>query len=195
MQSRGGGGGRAGWGGLPRLGAAKPGGASAPASQAHPLPPIQKKPIPERGLAPALGVPLNLKGNILHICVCIKQTPDSTSVYIDPVTGQVDTERFVQVLNPADACAVEAAVRIKEQIGAAVKVLTFGPIDANGALRAALAIGAGSALRLWNPQAAEWGPFTVAVALASCLLHETSIPDLILCGDTASDWSSGIVGP
>jgi len=136
-----------------------------------------------------------LKGNILHICVCIKQTPDSTSVYIDPVTGQVDTERFVQVLNPADACAVEAAVWIKEQIGATVEALTLGPKDAEGALRAALAIGAGSALRLWNPQAAEWGPFTVAAAIASCLLHETSIPDLILCGDAASDWSSGIVGP
>ncbi len=136
-----------------------------------------------------------LKGNILHICVCVKQTPDSASVYVDPVTGEVDSERFVQVLNPADACAVEAAVRLKEQTGGTVKVLTLGPKDAEGALRAALAIGAGSALRLWNPRASEWGPFTVAAALASCLQHEASVPDLILCGDTASDWSSGIVGP
>jgi electron transfer flavoprotein beta subunit len=151
------------------------------------------------GLAP-LGAargeaPTELKGNILQICVCIKQTPDSVSVYVDPVTGEVDSERFVQVLNPADACAVEAAVRIKEQVGAAVKVLTLGPKDAEGALRTALAIGAGSALRLWNPQAAGWGPFTVAAALASCLQHEASRPDLILCGDSASDWSSGVVGP
>jgi len=131
----------------------------------------------------------------LHICVCVKQTPDSASVYIDPVTGEVDSERFVQVLNPADACAVEAAVRLKEQVGAAVKVLTLGPRDAEGALRAALAIGADSALRLWNPHAGEWGPFTVAAAISSYLQHEASVPDLILCGDTASDWSSGIVGP
>ena len=147
---------------------------------------------------PALGVvrgDFDLKGNMLHICVCIKQTPDSASVYIDPVTGQVDTERFVQVLNPADACAVEVAVRLKEQVDATVKALTLGPKDAEGALRAALAIGAGSALRLWNPQAGAWGPFTVAAALAACLRHEATIPDLILCGDAASDWSSGIVGP
>src|SRR5260370_12022808 len=132
---------------------------------------------------------------MLHICVCVKQTPDSASVYVDPVTGEVDSERFVLVLNPADACAVEAAVRLKEQTGGTVKVLTLGPKDAEGALRAALPIGTGSALRLWNPQATEWGPFTVAPALASYLQHEASVPDLILCGGSTSDWSSGIVGP
>jgi electron transfer flavoprotein beta subunit len=132
---------------------------------------------------------------MLHICVCVKQTPDSASVYIDPITEQVDYERFVQVLNPADACAVEAAVRLKEQVGGTVEALTLGPKDAEGALRAALAIGADTALRLWNPQADEWGPFTVAAALGAYLQQETLSPDLILCGDSTSDWSSGVVGP
>ena len=132
----------------------------------------------------------------MHITVCVKQTPDSSSVYIDPITGQVDYERFVQVLNDADACAVEAAVRLKEQFGGNITVITLGPQDAEGALRAALAIGADSALRLWHPQAEAWGPFTVAAALAAYLKSDTtSAPDLILCGDAASDWSSGIVGP
>jgi len=131
----------------------------------------------------------------LHICVCVKQTPDSASVYVDPISGQVDYERFVQVLNPADACAVEAAVRLKEQVGGSIRVLTLGPKDAEGALRAALAIGADSALRLWNAHAEEWGPFTVAAALAACIQVETPLPDLVLCGDTSIDWSSGIVGP
>src|SRR5712691_10887632 len=131
----------------------------------------------------------------MHICVYVKQTPDSSSVYIDPITGQVDEERFVQILNPADACAVEAAVRLKEQLGGTVLVLTLGPIDAEGALRAALAIGADTAVRLWSSQATERGPFTVASALAACIKREASAPDLVLCGDTAGDWSSGIVGP
>ena len=132
----------------------------------------------------------------MHITVCVKQTPDSSSVYIDPITGQIDYERFVQVLNAADACAVEAAVRLKEQFGGQVTVITLGPQDSEGALRAALAIGADSALRLWNAQAEMWGPFTVAAALAACIKSNTApAPDLILCGDAASDWSSGIVGP
>ena len=102
----------------------------------------------------------------LYIYVCLKQTPDSASVYIDPISGQVDEERFVQVLNPADACAVEAAVRIKEQLGGTIVALTLGPEDAEGALRAALASGVDSAVRLWNPQAASWGPFAVASVLS-----------------------------
>ena len=132
----------------------------------------------------------------MQITVFVKQTPDSSSVYIDPITGQIDYERFVQVLNAADACAVEAAVRLKEQFGGQVTVITLGPQDSEGALRAALAIGADSALRLWNAQAEMWGPFTVAAALAACIKSNTApAPDLILCGDAASDWSSGIVGP
>jgi len=141
----------------------------------------------------------------LYICVCVKQTPDSASVYVDPITGQVDYERFVQVLNPADACAVEAAVCLKEALysrgdpggrpGCTLKVLTLGPKDAEGALRAALAIGGDSALRLWNMHAGAWGPFAVAAALAGYLRSEIPSPDLVLCGDSSSDWSSGIVGP
>jgi len=152
----------------------------------------------------------------MRICVCVKQTPDSSSVYVDPINGQVDYERFVQVLNPADACAVEAAVRLKEQLGGTVLALTLGPEDAEGALRAALAIGADTAIRLWHSQASDWGAFTVAAALAayikrgqgggtdgrkaSCLGGRyTSLPplrpDLVLCGDASSDWASGTVGP
>jgi len=131
----------------------------------------------------------------LYICVCVKQTPDSASVYVDPITGDVDYERFVQVLNPADACAVEASVRLRDQVGGTIMVLTLGPKDAEGALRAALAIGANSALRLWDSKAEAWGPFTVATALAGYLRSETPSPDLVLCGDSSSDWSSGIVGP
>jgi electron transfer flavoprotein beta subunit len=131
----------------------------------------------------------------MFICVCVKQTPDSASVYIDPISGKLDVERFVQVLNPADACAVEAAVRLKEQLGASVQVITLGPLDAEEALRAALALGADSAVRLWHPQAVEWGPAIVATALAAYLSNGSMLPDLVLCGDSASDWSSGIVGP
>lgn len=131
----------------------------------------------------------------MQICVCVKQTPDSSSVYIDPITGQVDVERFVQILNPADACAVEAAVRLKEQVGGFIEVITVGPADAERTLRAALALGADRATRLWHTQASEWGPFTVSTVLAAHIQQQLPQPDLILCGDTASDWSSSIVGP
>ena len=130
----------------------------------------------------------------MNIVVCIKQTPDSSSVYVDPISGQVDYERFVQVLNAADACAVEAAVRLKEQCGGTVTAISLGPPDAEGALRAALALGADAAVRLWNSPAETWGPFTVAAALSG-YIKSSGLPDLVLCGDASSDWSSGVVGP
>lgn len=131
----------------------------------------------------------------MRIYVCVKQTPDSSSVYIDPITGQADGERFVEILNPADACAVEAAVRLKEQCGGNVTALTVGPHDAEGALRASLALGTDNAVRIWTLRASEWGPFTVATALAAYIQHESPPADLVLCGDASSDWASGIVGP
>ena len=131
----------------------------------------------------------------MQIYVCVKQTPDGTSVYIDPITGQVDVERFVQIVNPTDACAIEAAVRIKEQVGGTVTILTLGPHDAEGALRAGLALGADTAVRLWDEDAGEWGPFVVATALAEYFQYAEVTPNLILCGNSSSDWSSGIVGP
>src|SRR5260370_33357704 len=77
-----------------------------------------------------------VEGNMLHVCVCVKQTPESASVYIDPISEQVDVERFVEVLNPADACAVEAAVRLKEQTRGTNRGLTTGPTDAERAVTA-----------------------------------------------------------
>lgn len=130
----------------------------------------------------------------MRITVCLKQTPDSSSVYIDPISGQVDYERFVQILNPADACAVEAAVRHKEQFGGSISAITLGPKDAEGALRAALAIGADTAARLWHSPADAWGPFAVATALYG-YMKSNGLPDLVLCGEASSDWSGGIVGP
>lgn len=131
----------------------------------------------------------------MHSVVCIKQTPDSASVYIDPITGEVDVARFVQILNPADACAVEAAVRFKEQLGGEVTVVTLGPSDAEGALRATLALGADTAVRLWNNDVSDWDAFAVAEALAAYIQQQSTFPDIILCGEATSDWSSGIVGP
>jgi electron transfer flavoprotein beta subunit len=131
----------------------------------------------------------------MQIYVCVKQTPDSSSVYVDPISGAIDVERFVQILNAADACALEAAVRLKEQLGGSVIALTVGPAEAEGALRAALALGADAVERLWHEQAPDWGPFTIARALAARIRQATPQADLILCGEQSSDWASGTVGP
>jgi electron transfer flavoprotein beta subunit len=131
----------------------------------------------------------------LQIAVCLKQAPDNSSVYVDPISGEIDVERCVQILNPADACALEAALRLKEQLGGRVVALTLGPAEAEGVLRAALAMGADEGVRLWHARSADWGPLTIAAALATCLRHCFPPADLVLCGEQSSDWASGTVGP
>lgn len=131
----------------------------------------------------------------MRICVCIKQTPDSASVYIDPISNQIDVERFVQVLNPADASAIEAAVRLKERYGGTITALTLGAEDAEGALRAALAIGADTALRISSSDGDDWDPLVVAACLAACIRQFKDTQDLVLCGESSSDWASSTVGP
>ncbi|WP_376797379.1 electron transfer flavoprotein subunit beta/FixA family protein [Thermogemmatispora sp.] len=131
----------------------------------------------------------------MRIAVCLKQAPDSSSVYVDPISGEVDRERFVQSLNAADACALEAALRLKEKVGGSILALTVGPEESEEVLRVALAMGADSVERLWHASAADWGPLTIAAALAARLRADSALPELIFCGEASSDWASGTVGP
>ncbi len=49
----------------------------------------------------------------MKILVCVKQVPDTEEIKIDPVTGNLIREGVPAILNPLDACALEAAVRLE----------------------------------------------------------------------------------
>ena len=73
---------------------------------------------------------------MLNILVCVKQVPDINLVKMDPVTGSLIRAGVPAILNPLDANALEAAVRVKEAHGGTVTVITMGPDMAKEALRA-----------------------------------------------------------
>jgi len=126
--------------------------------------------------------------------VCIKQVIDPGSVDVDPVTGAIDEERLIHVVNPADECAVEEAVRIKERVGAGeVVVITVGPPEAEEALRQCLALGADQAIRVWDRGFETLSALATARILAQAIKSREY--DLILCGARSADWGSGQVGP
>ena len=74
---------------------------------------------------------------MLNILVCVKQVPDINLVKMDPVTGSLIRAGVPAILNPLDANALEAAVRVKEAHGGTVTVITMGPDMAKEALRTA----------------------------------------------------------
>ena len=84
----------------------------------------------------------------MNIIVCIKQVPDTNEVKLDPVTGTLIREGIPSIINPDDRAGLEAALRIKDENGAKVTVISMGPPQADLALREALAMGADEAIQI-----------------------------------------------
>ena len=135
----------------------------------------------------------------MEIIVCVKPVldPDLPPVKfaIDPKSNRViPPEGMPPVMNPYDALAVEAALRIKEAKKAGkVTILTLGDAGAEGVIRKALAMGADEALLLSDPTFADSDGFGTAHVLAQAV-QKIGKYDLILCGRQAADWDQGIVG-
>ena len=74
----------------------------------------------------------------MHIVVCIKQVPDSAQIRVHPVTNTIMRQGVPAIVNPYDLFALEEALRLKDQYGGRVTVLTMGPPMASDSLRKAL---------------------------------------------------------
>ena len=127
---------------------------------------------------------------MLNILVCVKQVPDVNLVKIDPVTGSLIRKGVPAILNPLDANALEAAVRVKERVGGTVTVITMGPDQAEEALRECLAAGADRAVLLSDRAFANADTLATSyvIVTAARLLGEF---DLIFCGKESLDGATG----
>ena len=78
----------------------------------------------------------------MKVIVCIKQVPDTKGgVKFNP-DGTLDRAAMLAIMNPDDKAGLEAALRLKDQYGAEVTVITMGLPKATDVLREALAMGA-----------------------------------------------------
>jgi electron transfer flavoprotein beta subunit len=129
----------------------------------------------------------------VQILVCVKQVPDTEAKVVVAEDGVSISERDITfIMNPYDEFAVEAAVRIKESGGdAAIALVTVGPPRADDALRLGLAMGADSAIRVWDD--ALDGVDGAAVAVVLDAVARRIGCDLILCGRIAIDDAMGEV--
>ena len=84
----------------------------------------------------------------MKIVVCIKQVPDTAEVKLDPKTNTLIREGVPSIINHDDKAGLEAALRLREQVGGTVTVVCMGPPQADVALREALAMGADEAYLL-----------------------------------------------
>ena len=64
---------------------------------------------------------------MLKILCCVKQVPDVDQMRMDPETGNLIRAGVPAILNPLDANALSAAVKVKEAYGGEITLITMGP--------------------------------------------------------------------
>ncbi len=130
----------------------------------------------------------------MKIVVCIKQVPDTTDVRINPETNTLIREGVESIINPFDLYAIEEAVRLKEEHGGEVTVISMGPPQVESALREAISLGADGAVHLCDRAFAGADTWATSYALARGI-RKIGDYDLVICGKQAIDGDTAQVGP
>lgn len=133
----------------------------------------------------------------MHNVVCIKQVPDSAQIRVHPVTHTIMRKGVPAIVNPYDFFALEEALRLKDQWGGTVTVVSMGPPQAETALRKALSFGADDAILITDKAFAGADTLATSYVLASAIrqIHQKEAVDLIFTGKQTIDGDTAQVGP
>jgi len=134
----------------------------------------------------------------MHIVVCMKQVPDSAQIRVHPVTNTIMRQGVPTIINPYDLFAIEEALRLRQQLGGEVTILTMGPPSAEDSLRKALSFGADRAVLLTDRFFAGADTLATTYALATALRKigaEFGPVDIVFTGKQTIDGDTAQVGP
>ncbi len=134
----------------------------------------------------------------MNIVVCIKEIydPEATidSFRLDSATRTlVSSAKVLKVVNPFDEQAVEAALRIKDKVGAKVTVLSLGNNLDRVVVKKPLHMGADELILLEDEAYVGGDSWSTAMALSAAIAKIGSC-DLVLCGRQAADSNAGQTG-
>ena len=129
----------------------------------------------------------------MKIVVCVKQVPDTSAGVKFKPDGTLDRNAMVSIMNPDDKAGLEAALRLKDQYGAEVTVVTMGLPKAEDVLREALAMGADKAVLVTDRRLAGADTWATSQTIAAAIRKLDY--DLIITGRQAIDGDTAQVGP
>ena len=129
----------------------------------------------------------------MKIVVCIKQVPDTSEVKLDPKTNTLIRDGVPSIINPDDKSGIEAALRIKEQVGGTVTVVCMGPPQADVAIREALAMGCDDGVLISGREFGGADTWATSSTIAAALKKIDY--DIIITGRQAIDGDTAQVGP
>lgn len=128
--------------------------------------------------------------------VCVKQVPDTSGKVAVNENGTLDRASMATITNPDDLAAVEAALKLKDQTGCQVTVVSMGPFPAEGMLRECIAMGADDAVLISGREFGGSDTFATSQIIAGGLHHlGIGEDDIIFCGRQAIDGDTAQVGP
>ncbi|PID25026.1 electron transfer flavoprotein subunit beta/FixA family protein [Sporosarcina sp. P7] len=129
----------------------------------------------------------------MNIYALVKRTFD-TEEKISISNGAIAEDGAEFIINPYDEYAVEEAIKLRDEHGGEVTVLSIGNEDSEKQLRTALAMGADKAVLInIEDDIDDIDEYTSARVIADYLKDKDA--DLILAGNVAIDGGSGQVGP
>ncbi len=134
----------------------------------------------------------------MNIVVCIKEIPDPEatidSFKLDSANKMlVSSSKVLKVVNPFDEQAVEAALRIKDAMGAKVTILSLGQNLDRVVVKKPLHMGADELILLEDEAYVGGDSWATAEAL-SAAIRKIGDCDLVLCGRQAADSNAGQTG-
>jgi electron transfer flavoprotein beta subunit len=130
----------------------------------------------------------------MKIIVLLKQVPDTNQVKIDPKTGTLIRQGVPSIINPDDKFALEEGIRVKEQFGGTVTILSMGPPQAKDAIMEGLAMGADEGVLLSDRMFAGADTWATSYSLAQAL-KKIGDYDIIFAGRQATDGDTAQIGP
>lgn len=130
----------------------------------------------------------------MDILVCIKQVPGTSKVEVDPITGVLKRDGIDSKMNPYDLYALETALRLKEQKGGTIKVITMGPPQASEVIREAYMMGADEGAIVTDRKFAGADVLATSYTISQGVRKMGNF-DIILCGKQTTDGDTAQVGP
>lgn len=130
----------------------------------------------------------------MNILVCIKQVPGTSKVEVDPVTGVLKRDGADTKMNPYDLFALETALRIREQVGGTIKVISMGPPQAMTVIKEAFSMGADEGALISDRKFGGADVLATSYTISQGARKMGDF-DLIICGKQTTDGDTAQVGP
>jgi electron transfer flavoprotein beta subunit len=132
----------------------------------------------------------------VKIAVCVKQVSASSEVQVDRRTGNLIRNSKDNMINPWDIYALETALALQVRYGhdCETYAISMGPPQADMALRECLAMGIEHAILLTDRKFAGSDTLATSYVLKNAIDKYVPDFDLILCGKSAIDSDTSIIG-